>query len=167
MKFIHYECGRCHELLQVTIENSTNNCICPNCQFVEIPAPPRSISTNSKLSLLGKAFLINFTVAILMGGLFSGLLPLLPIYLISSLATDSIYKNDRDYQEFKKRGGSVFWDSFLGGGHAPTYYTMPNPEPDYTDFVPPGHWKYQCLTCNARVATSQGFCWNCNTQFDG
>lgn len=41
------------------------------------------------------------------------------------------------------------------------------PEPQYTDFVPPDSWMYQCPNCGARVPESHGVCWRCNYGADG
>lgn len=34
-------------------------------------------------------------------------------------------------------------------------------EPDYSSFVPPPHWRYQCPRCGARVEYKIDVCWNC------
>jgi CRISPR type IV-associated protein Csf1 len=47
--------------------------------------------------------------------------------------------------------------SFVEGG---TSGTAP-PEPPYSNFVPPDHWRYQCPVCGARVEMAVDVCWNC------
>ena len=49
------------------------------------------------------------------------------------------------------------------------YLRVPR-EPEYTDFVPPAHWKRVCPECGARVDSDEdGYCvcWNCNYGADG
>lgn len=42
------------------------------------------------------------------------------------------------------------------------HYTLPYPEPIYSNFVPPPTWGYQCPVCHARLQYSVDICWNCN-----
>jgi hypothetical protein len=40
-------------------------------------------------------------------------------------------------------------------------------EPDYTDFVPPSDWRYQCPVCGSRVEKQIDVCWRCGYGRDG
>ena len=174
-KKINYHCSQCHERIEISTHIATSNCRCPVCHFVEVPVSPRKKSLGAKAKQVAQAFVIVFAAVFVVGGLFSGILPLLlaaglllgiliiPVYLLSNLVVGWVYRHDERYQDYKRHGGNVFWDNFLGTlNRGPTYYTLPNPEPEYVDFVPPGHWKYQCLNCNARLGSAEGSCWNCN-----
>jgi len=46
---------------------------------------------------------------------------------------------------------------FVEGGMSSTAI----PEPTYTDFIPPPHWRYQCPVCGARVEMAVDVCWRC------
>ncbi len=49
----------------------------------------------------------------------------------------------------------------LSGSSGPLYRPRP-PEPTYTSFVPPSHWRYLCPCCGARVQYAIDICWNCD-----
>ena len=40
-------------------------------------------------------------------------------------------------------------------------------EPEYTDFVPPADWQFQCPVCGARQPFDEGICWMCGYGADG
>ena len=171
MNQVQYHCSNCRELIQVPQQNAVGQCSCPVCNFVEVPAPPR---TKNKLFLIFQTWVIIFAVVFVVGILFSPILPLflasifllciimIPAYLFSNVGGNLLYGKSQQYQDYKRDGGDVFWDNWLGLiNQNKMHYTLPNPEPSYGDFVPPGHWKYQCLTCNARVENATGNCWCC------
>jgi DNA-directed RNA polymerase subunit RPC12/RpoP len=124
--------------------------------------------------VFGAAFVITFG-----GVLIGGLLPLLGFsilafliwwigsWALTTIGANVIFRNDPDYHDYRRRGGSPFLDSLpyplnkeendpWTGGRI----ELPYPEPDYTVFNPPTNWEYQCLRCYARIETPYS-CWNC------
>ena len=167
-----YNCEQCRATVEVPKEFMSSSYVCSECSHIQIPAPTRGqISAQNIKSGLGNGFGIAVIVALVMGGLFSGILPLLiaaglalviiilPVWFLTNVLMDFLYGNQQGYHDYRKNGGSPFWDNFLG--NKTEYYVLPNPEPDYSDFVPAGHWKYQCNSCNARVQGVLSPCWNC------
>jgi hypothetical protein len=147
-------------------------CLCPICNHNQIPAPSRQQISNQNIrSAVGGGYGIAVIVTVLVGGLFSGILPLLlgallafamivlPAYLVTTVGTDLLFGNNQGYKDYRKNGGSPFWDNFLG--NKTEHIVLPNPEPAYGEFVPAGHWKFQCLNCNARVESVKNSCWHC------
>ena len=171
MKNYLYECDSCRAIIQVAKALMSSSCTCPLCNYVQIPAPTRQQITNQNIvRATGSGLGISVLVTLVIGGLFSGILPLvlgallafamivLPAWLITNIGTGLLYGSQQGYRDYRKHG-SPFWDNFLTN-HT-EHFVLPNPEPDYGNFVPPGKWKYQCLNCHARVAGVQNPCWNC------
>lgn len=85
-----------------------------------------------------------------------------------TVGSEMLLKDDPEFQQWKARGGRPFWDS------------LPNPvnpatpieritglaEPQYTDFVPPADWVYQCPKCGSRVQHQIDICWACGYGHD-
>ena len=170
-----YHCSQCQDLIEVSVEHVSFPCICPTCSHVQVPAPTRQQVTNQNMkSGLLNGYAIAVAVALVMGVLFSGILPLLigaaigmaviilPVWVLTNLFTDSIFGNQQGYQDYRRNGGSPFWDNFLS--NETEHYVLPRPEPEYKNFVPAGHWRYQCNTCNARVENDLNPCWNCGVE---
>ena len=173
-----YICTNCRTKVEVPKNLMQVSCQCPVCEHAQIPAPSNhNISRANVLNGLFKGYGIAAAVAIVIGGLLSGILPLLigaaialalivlPLWLFVNLGTDLLFQRDRAYQDYRKNGGSPFWDNFLAGDELPTY-RLPYPEPDYSNFVPPRNWRYQCLCCHARVEGVQDCCWNCDVKLN-
>lgn len=166
-----YDCEQCGASLQTAVENISVFCNCPVCNHSQIPAPSRQqISNQNVLKSTGCGLGISLLITLAIGGLFSSILPLvlgallafamivLPAWLITNIGTGLLYGSQQGYRDYRKHG-SPFWDNFLTN-HT-EHFVLPNPEPDYGDFVPPGNWNYQCLNCHARVAGVQNPCWYC------
>jgi DNA-directed RNA polymerase subunit RPC12/RpoP len=171
MKNYIYDCDHCGETIQALKEHMSVSCNCPFCNNSQIPAPSRQRITNQNVArAAGNGLGISVLVTLVIGGLFSGILPLLlgallafamvvaPAWILTNLGTDLLFSNQKDYQDYRKHG-SPFWDNFLT--NRTEHFVLPNSEPDYNDFVPPGKWKYQCMSCKARVAGARNPCWYC------
>lgn len=166
-----YDCNHCEATIQAAKEYLSFPCACPVCGNNQIPAPNRKqVSSQNIVKSTGCGLGISLLVTLLIGGLFSGILPLLlgallafamivvPAWILTNLGADLLFRSQQGYKVYRKNGGSPFWDNFLM--NKTEYYVLPSPEPDYRDFTPPGKWKYQCLNCNARVDCVSP-CWNC------
>jgi hypothetical protein len=72
--------------------------------------------------------------------------------------------NDPGHQNWKRRGGRPFWDTVGWPINTATDIERETgiPEPQYTTFVPPASWRYQCPSCGARVEKQIDVCWNCS-----
>jgi len=90
-------------------------------------------------------------------------------YWVFNKGGEQLIKNHPDYRQFKAAGGHHFWD---------TLPRILNPdsdvvrrggvrEPEYTDFVPPADWRFQCPVCGARLQFNPDVCWRCNYGADG
>ena len=172
-----YRCERCNSVIEAPKELMCSSCICPVCSHVQIPAPSRQqISNQNVLRATVKGYSIAFTIALVMGGLFSGILPLLigaaiamativiPVWFFTNVLMDFFHGQEQGYKDYRRNGGSPFWDNVLG--NQTEHYVLQNPEPHYSNFVPAGHWKYQCNSCNARVEGDLNPCWNCGITLD-
>ena len=172
MENYKYNCEQCRATLEVPKEFMSSSCICPTCSHIQTPAPTRQqVTRQNVLRATVKGYGIAFTIALVMGGLFSGILPLLigasmamaaivlPVWFLTNILTNFFHGNEQGYKDYRKQGGSPFWDNFLG--NQTEHFVLPNPEPNYTNFVPSGQWKYQCNSCNARVENDFNPCWNC------
>ncbi len=142
---------------------------------MQTPAPTRQqVSNQNVRDGLGSGCGIAVIVALVVGGLFSGIIPLLigaalamaiiiiPVWLLTNVGTDLLYGKQQGYQDYRKNGGSPFWDNFLF--NETEHFVLPRPEPEYEDFVPAGSWRYQCNSCNARVESDLNPCWNCGVE---
>ena len=87
-------------------------------------------------------------------------------YLITTVGTDFVHRNDPEYQAYRKSGGQPYLDNlpsvkdWQAGPRNPDY-KLAFPEPAYTGFRPPRSWRFQCLTCFSRIEHDTGTCWNC------
>ena len=173
-----YLCLNCETMVEVPKNLMQVSCRCPVCEHAQVPAPSNHQITQQNVRTgLYKGYGIAVAITFIIGGLISGILPLLlgaaialaivvlPAWLIANVGTDLLYKHDQGYQDYRKNGGSPFWDNFLGE-NGQTTYRLPNPEPEYADFVPPRTWKYQCLNCKARVEGLHKCCWNCGIELN-
>jgi hypothetical protein len=169
-----YRCEQCRATLEVPKEFMSSSCVCSKCSHIQTPAPTRQQVSNQNIKNgLGNGFGIALIVVLVMGGLFSGILPLLigaflallviilPVWFLTNVLMGFLYGNQQGYHDYRKNGGSPFWDNFLG--NKTEHNVLPRPEPQYTNFVPAGHWRYQCDTCDSRVENDLNPCWNCGT----
>lgn len=80
-----------------------------------------------------------------------------------------LLNNDPNFQRWKRMGGRPYWDS-LGwpiNTATPIEKQTGLAEPEYTDFIPPADWCYQCPVCGARVEKQIDVCWRCGCGRDG
>jgi hypothetical protein len=86
-----------------------------------------------------------------------------------TVGSEVLLKDDAEFQKWKASGGRPYWDSL------PTLINPATPlermtglaEPEYTDFIPPSHWTFQCPKCGARVQKQIDTCWRCFYGVDG
>lgn len=145
------------------------------------------MTRTSPVAAMARMFGIIFVVSFIMAMFFNGvsgrdLFPLGLVIVVSAIltiifaaigstvvtaASDSLLRNDPQYQQYKATGGRPYWDHLpypISSGQ-PT--TLQWPEPQYTDFVPPPHWQYQCPQCGARVEKQIDVCWMCHYGANG
>jgi hypothetical protein len=80
-----------------------------------------------------------------------------------------LLNNNPNFQKWKQMGGRPYWDS-IGwpiNTSTPIERETGLAEPEYTDFVPPANWKYQCPVCGSRVEKQIDVCWQCGYGRDG
>lgn len=90
-------------------------------------------------------------------------------WVINTIAGEVLLGRNAEYQKWKKMGGRPYWDS-LGwpiNTATPIERETGLAEPEYTDFVPPADWRYQCPVCGARVEKQIDVCWRCLYGADG
>lgn len=90
-------------------------------------------------------------------------------WLVSAVGAGVLLQNNEEYQDWRKKGGRPYWDS-LGwpiNTATPIERQTGLAEPEYTTFVPPSSWLYQCPVCGSRVEKQIDVCWNCNYGADG
>jgi len=90
-------------------------------------------------------------------------------WVINTIAREVLLGRNAEYQKWKKMGGRPYWDS-LGwpiNTATPIERETGLAEPEYTDFVPPADWRYQCPVCGARVEKQIDVCWQCSYGADG
>lgn len=80
-----------------------------------------------------------------------------------------LLNNDPNFQKWKRMGGRPYWDSIGWPINTATPIERKTglAEPDYTDFVPPADWRYQCPVCGSRVEKQIDVCWQCGYGRDG
>lgn len=90
-------------------------------------------------------------------------------WTVSTLGAEVLLKNDPDFQKWKKMGGRPYWDSVGWPINTATPIERQTglSEPEYTDFVPPADWRYQCPVCGSRVEKQIDVCWRCGYGRDG
>lgn len=69
---------------------------------------------------------------------------------------------DHNYDTIRKAGWSPIWDGSSFNHDSELIKNGGFEEPEYTDFVPPDYFRYQCPRCLVRVEHSFGVCWNCS-----
>lgn len=87
----------------------------------------------------------------------------------STVGSEVILHNDPSFEKWKQLGGRPYWDS-LGwpiNTATPIERETGLAEPEYTDFVPPADWRFQCPACGARVQKQIDVCWRCLYGADG
>lgn len=87
----------------------------------------------------------------------------------TTVGSNILLNNDPDFQQWKKMGGRPYWDSIGWPINMATPIERETglAEPEYTDFVPPAEWRYQCPVCGARVEKQIDVCWRCDYGRDG
>lgn len=80
-----------------------------------------------------------------------------------------LLNNDPNFQKWKRMGGRPYWDSIGWPINTATSIERETgqAEPEYTDFVPPADWRYQCPVCGSRVEKQIDVCWRCSYGADG
>lgn len=69
---------------------------------------------------------------------------------------------DPNYYALRKSGWHPYWDTTVYNHDSELIRDGGFEEPEYTGFVPPKHFRFQCPRCLARVEHSFGVCWNCS-----
>lgn len=110
----------------------------------------------------------TFTEMVLSALCFVGFVVMLGLVVVP-LGAKLLLGNSPGYQQWTAQGGRPFWDSVPSPFNPDSDLTRDTgyPEPQYTGFVPPRHWQYQCPSCNAKVEHQAGVCWRCNYGADG
>jgi hypothetical protein len=147
------------------------------------------MTNRSPFYLMARMFAFFFVGALLISQFFNGLsgINMFPFgavigvaFVLTLLTTgigwtvvtggsEVLLRGDPEFQKWKAKGGRPYWD-YLGwpiNTATPVERQTGVAEPKYTDFVPPGHFKYQCPQCGARVEHAIDVCWNCNYGADG
>lgn len=90
-------------------------------------------------------------------------------WVINTVAGEALYGRNVEYQNWKKNGGRPYWDSLGSPINTASQIERQTglAEPEYTDFVPPADWCYQCPACGARVERQIDVCWRCGYGRDG
>ncbi len=89
-------------------------------------------------------------------------------WLVSTVGAEVLLNNDPEFQKWKQMGGRPYWDSIGWPINTATPIERQTglAEPEYTDFVPPADWRYQCPVCGSRVEKQIDVCWNCSYGHD-
>ena len=90
-------------------------------------------------------------------------------WVVVTLGGEAILHNDSNFQKWKQMGGRPYWDSIGWPINTATPIERQTglAEPEYTDFIPPSHFKYQCPVCGSRVEKQIDVCWRCGYGRDG
>lgn len=80
-----------------------------------------------------------------------------------------VYPTDPNYYHVRRAGWHPFWDRLwpIFNRDSELIRNGGFEEPEYTDFIPPADWKYQCPVCGARQPFDYGVCWLCGYGADG
>ena len=80
-----------------------------------------------------------------------------------------LLNNDPNFQKWKRMGGRPYWDSIGWPINTATPIERETglAEPEYTDFVPPVGWRFQCPVCGSRCEKKIDICWACGYGRDG
>ena len=82
---------------------------------------------------------------------------------VSLIAHHFVYPfADPNYHTVRKAGWHPFGDVAALNFDSDLIEDGGFDEPEYTNFVPPKDWAYQCPVCSARQQTNFGVRWNCN-----
>lgn len=84
-------------------------------------------------------------------------------WIIVHLLMALLYGGDPSYRRYWQGGGDPYFDSLPKPINPDSEWTRRTglQEPEYGDFVPPDHWRYQCPRCGARVEHRIDVCWRC------
>jgi hypothetical protein len=90
-------------------------------------------------------------------------------WVVVTGGSEVLLNNDPNFQKWKKMGGRPYWDSIGWPINTATPIERQKglAEPEYTDFVPPADWRYQCPVCGARVEKQIDVCWQCSYGANG
>ena len=91
-------------------------------------------------------------------------------YVVYAFAHHFIYPYvDPNYHNVRKAGWHPIWDGGSFNFDSQIIKDGGFEEPEYTGFVPPEDWRFQCPVCGARQQTDFGVCWypGCNYGADG
>lgn len=90
-------------------------------------------------------------------------------WVVVTIGGEAILRNDPNFQKWKRMGGRPYWDSIGWPINTATPIESETglAEPEYTGFVPPADWRYQCPVCGARVEKQIDVCWRCSYGADG
>ncbi len=69
---------------------------------------------------------------------------------------------DHNYATIRKAGWHPYWDTTAFNFDSELIKDGGFQEPEYTGFIPPEHFRFQCPRCLVRVEHSFGVCWNCS-----
>ena len=118
-------------------------------------------------SLSGRTMLsleVAFWVAVVLTVLF-----LVIGWVVVTVGGNLLLGDDRDFKQWKDQGGRPYLDSLPSPINPDSSITKLTglAEPQYTDFVPPSSWRFQCPACGARVEKKIDVCWRCSYGRDG
>jgi hypothetical protein len=143
--------------------------------------PPRTLPSVILARMLITSMIV-FSVVLMLGGgwyfwfILSHCVVWMLVWLqltVHRIAHHLVYPHDPNgnYHQVRQAGWHPFWDK-LPSLFNPDTELIRNggfEEPQYTNFVPPADWKFQCPVCGARQQTSFCVCWNpeCRYGADG
>jgi hypothetical protein len=89
-------------------------------------------------------------------------------WIVVTGGSQVLLNNDPEFQKWKRMGGRPYWDSIGWPVNTATPIERQTglAEPEYTNFVPPADWRYQCPVCGSRVEKQIDMCWNCSYGHD-
>lgn len=89
-------------------------------------------------------------------------------WVVHTIAHHLIYPYaDLNYHALRKAGWHPFWDTTVYNHDSELIKDGGFAEPEYTNFIPPVDWRFQCPVCGARQQTNFGVCWRCDYGADG
>ncbi len=103
-------------------------------------------------------------VAVVLTFLFTGV-----GWVVVTGGSQVLLNKDPNFQRWKRMGGRPYWDSIGWPINTATHIERETglAEPEYTDFVPPADWRYQCPVCGSRVEKQSDVCWRCGYGREG
>jgi hypothetical protein len=89
-------------------------------------------------------------------------------WIVVTGGSQVLLNNDPEFQKWKQMGGRPYWDSIGWPINTATPIERQTglAEPEYTNFVPPADWRYQCPVCGSRVEKQIDVCWRCGYGHD-